>query len=386
MVKVRARLLALASLWIAAACAAAQAPTEGQIQSIRREILGEMERKGIPGLSAAIALEGNLAWSEGFGFSDLENRVAATAKTVYRLASISKSVSAVAALRLWEEGKLDLDAPVQTYCKAFPEKSWPVTTRQLLGHLSGIRHYKPGEIESTKHYASLTQALEIFKDDPLAHRPGEKYTYTTYGYTLLGCVLEGASGQAFADHLDKSVMKPARLDAMRVDDVYAIIPNRAQGYSKRPDGALRNSGLADTSYKIPGGGLCATTEDLARFAIALMGGTLLKPETLELAWTPQKLSDGSATGYGLGFGIGERNGFKVVSHTGSQQRVNTVLLMVPAKKLAVAVMCNLEGSAPMALARRIATILAPDLGGGRAASTARLSIRLGACEALRSCQ
>ncbi len=103
-------------------------------------------------------------------------------------------------MQLWERGQLDLDAPVQKYCPAFPQKQAPITTRQVMGHLGGIRHYKAGsqddpEVGNTKHFDNPIQGgLDFFKNDPLVADPGSHFHYSTQGYTLVGCVMEGASG------------------------------------------------------------------------------------------------------------------------------------------------------------------------------------------------
>jgi serine beta-lactamase-like protein LACTB, mitochondrial len=330
-----------------------------KIEKIEKAITAEMSRQNIPGLSVAIVTDRKLRWSNGYGLADLENYIPAKSATVYRLGSISKSVTAVAVMQLAERGKLDLDAPVQKYCPAFPQKQWPITTRQLLGHLAGVRHYKSeAEFLSTRHYNSVVEGMEMFKDDPLLHEPGTKYFYTTHGYAILGCVIEGASGMKFADYVAANVFKPAGMDTMRVDDVFEIIPNRAQGYFKTQGGQLRNSTLADTSYKIPGGGFCSTVIDLARFAIAAQSATLVKQETTEQMWTRQKTRDGKETSYGLGWSIGERNGMKEVQHGGAQQRVSTNLYMIPEKGFAVVLMVNMEGVGGRlgALSREIADI------------------------------
>lgn len=334
----------------------------GQLRSARvveieRAIRTEMERQRIPGLSVALVTEHRLQWVKGFGYADLENSVPATERTVYRLASISKTITATAVMQLAERGKLDLDAPIQRYCPAFPEKPWPITARQLLAHVSGIRHYKrPEEITSTRHYTRIVDALEIFKDDPLEHEPGARFTYTTYGYTVLGCAIEGASGMSYLDYVRENIFQPAGMDRARDDDVFALIPHRAQGYRRMPSGELQNSPLADTSNKIPGGGLCSTVLDLARFAIALQQGKLLRRETLEKMWTPQMTRDGRQTSYGLGWSLSEHRGRREVFHTGGQPRVSTLLYMRPEDRLAVVLMSNLEGARLLDLARRIADL------------------------------
>src|SRR5262245_50323701 len=146
-----------------------------------------------PGVAVAVVLNGERAWSAGFGMADLENNVAVTPQTLFRLASVSKPITATGAMHLWEQGKLDLDAPIQKYCSAFPQKEWPITTRQLLGHLGGIRHYNPdgkGDVpeDSARHFSTMQESLPLFAGDPLVAKPGTEFHYSTYGYTLIGCV------------------------------------------------------------------------------------------------------------------------------------------------------------------------------------------------------
>ncbi|HZG54543.1 MAG TPA: serine hydrolase domain-containing protein [Pyrinomonadaceae bacterium] len=329
-----------------------------KIKLIEAAVAAEMSRQNIAGLSLAVVTDNQLRWSNGYGFADLENYVPAKAATVYRLASISKSVTAVAVMQLAERGQLDLDAPVQKYCPAFPEKQWPLTSRQILAHLSGIRHYKSEEeYAGTRRYESIAAGLEMFKNEPLLHEPGAKYTYTTFGYSVLGCALEGASGQKFSDFVRANVFQPAGMDRMRVDDINALIFNRAQGYRRTKTGELRNSDLADNSYKLPGGGLVSTVEDLAKFAIAVHTDKLLKKETTERMLTSQKTRDGKETNYGLGWSVQVQDGQKIVGHSGAQQRVSTYLHMIPARNFAVALMVNVEDTRLRSLAERIAEIV-----------------------------
>jgi len=127
---------------------------------IEKAISAFMTANSVPGVSVAVVQNGQPVWSAGFGMADLEDSAPATASTLYRLGSISKSITAVAILQLYERGKLDLDAPVQKYCPAFPPKDSPITSRQLLAHLSGIRHYNDDGMgyvpeDSARHFASM---------------------------------------------------------------------------------------------------------------------------------------------------------------------------------------------------------------------------------------
>lgn len=265
-----------------------------QISKIESLIQSEMSQSKIPGLSVAIVRGDQLRYARGFGMADLENSVAARPATVYRLGSMSKTITATAVMQLAEKGKLDLDAPVQKYWAAFPEKPWPVTARQLLAHLAGVRDYNNQkfleEYFSTRHYNNITESLDIFKNDPLVQEPGTKYSYSTYGYNVLGCAIEGASAVSYEDYVRENILKPTGMSDTGIDDVFRIIANRARGYSKTRDGVIRNTMMADTSNKIPAGGLVSTVEDISKFAIALRNGKLLGSASLTQAWTLQRLA------------------------------------------------------------------------------------------------
>lgn len=325
-------------------------------QKVEAAVRELMERSHVPGLSVAVSDRGR-RWAVGVGLADVENDVPVSVETSFRLASISKPITAVAVMQLVECGRLDLDAPIQRYVRRFPEKNWPVTARQLLGHLGGVRHYRPGEIESTRHYESVGDALAIFEGDPLVHEPGTKFLYSTYGYNLAGAAVEGASDEPFGEYLHKHIFEPGGMLHARVDDSRAIVPHRARGYRRDDEGDLTNAVLADTSNKVPGGGLCSTPTDLVAFAEAFLAGKLVKPETVALMTTPQKTKDGTETGYGLGWNVRTHEGHREVSHGGAQPRVATLLYTRPDQGIVVALMCNLEGTPLLPLARRITGIV-----------------------------
>lgn len=344
-------------------------PGQGLLADWREEVVTKisekMEERGIPGLSVAVSVKGDLQLERAFGLADVENGVPATPRTLYRTASIAKSFTAVLALDLHEEGKLDLDAPVRKTLPDFPEKPWPITSRQLLGHLGGVRHYqKVGEANGTRHFRSVEEALELFADDPLLHEPGTRFHYTTYGYNLVGHVVEVVGGADFATLLQKRIAEPAGLSSTRLDSHYDIIPHRTRGYwrfripgSGDPQGRLLNAHLHDTSMKVPGGGLLSTPGDLVRFAHALTEGKILEPETLEMMWTSLETRDGEKTGYGLGWRVRQEGERKIVSHSGGQAGTSTRLVLAPAEQVAVAVMCNLRNAEIGMLAQEILEVV-----------------------------
>jgi CubicO group peptidase (beta-lactamase class C family) len=348
------------ALWAACLCplgepgAAALPPTGGELdtavtETVESLLMEKMSEDRIPGLSVALVVDGVLTWSRGFGTADVENFVPATATTAYRTASIGKALTATAVLQLAESQRLDLDAPVQEYCPAFPRKRWTVTTRHLLTHTSGIRHYgganEEAELFNTVHYDDVVDALQIFKDDPLLFEPGTAYLYSTFGYVTLGCVIEGASGQDYLTYMQQHVFAPAGMNHTRDDDPAALVPRRAAGYLLDADGRLRNSRWVDMSSKLPAGGFITTAPDLARFAAALMEHRLLRAETVEEMITPARLRDGRQVAYGLGWGLfpgetwyGEREAF----HGGVTPQVSGMLYLLPDRRFAIAILMNLE--------------------------------------------
>src|SRR5215831_3516478 len=297
--------------------------SEEKRQAIEKAVASFMSANSVPGLSAAVVLDGEPRWSQGFGMADLENSSPATSSTLFRLGSISKPLSATAVLQLWESGKLDLDAPVQKYCPEFPQKESPITTRQLLGHLAGIRHYNPdgkGDVpeDSARHFSSMKESLQLFAGDPLLAKPGAEFHYSTYGYTLIGCVLEAVAGERFVDYVRKNVFEPAVMGQTRDDDFFTVIPHRTRWYHKDKSGIVRNASVLDSSYKIPGGGLISSADDMAKVEVAILTDKLLKRGTRDLMWTSQKTADGKETSYGLGWGIGDKFGIHILAHTGGQ--------------------------------------------------------------------
>jgi CubicO group peptidase (beta-lactamase class C family) len=341
-----------------------------QLEAIDTAVNAAVMRLGVPGVSVAIASSGLVRFEGGYGMADLENEVPAKPATVYRLASVSKPMTAVAVLQLHERGLLDLDAPVWRYAPGYPEKPWPVTSRQLLAHLGGVRHYRDDEPTNTRPAWTMAESLAFFKDDALLHEPGTRFSYSTYGYNLLGAVVEGASGKPFVEYMRENVFSPAGMPSARVDEVAALIPHRAQGYTRRGGGPLRNSELADVSYKAPGGGLCANAVDVARFGQALVDGRLLKRETLDLMLTVPKSKDPRPSGYALGLNVNAgaaRGARREAWHTGGQERVSTVIFLLPDAGVSVAVLTNLEGigSELVALGRELASIASPPTLGPR---------------------
>ncbi|HKG21260.1 MAG TPA: serine hydrolase domain-containing protein, partial [Blastocatellia bacterium] len=302
---------------------------------------------------------------------DLEQRVPVTPRTRFRLGSVSKMLTAAAVARLYQEGKLDLDAPIQKYVPTFPDKGAPVTTRQLAGHLAGIRHYQGKDYSNGRnidfeHYDKVIDSLKIFQDDPLVAPPGSRYQYSTFGYTLISQAVEGAAGRGFLDYMDEEVFRPLGLRHTGADRSESITPDRTRFYQRGPGGKQANAPFVDSSYKWAGGGFLSTAEDLVSFGSSHLRPGFFKRETLDLLFTTQRTADGKETGVGIGWRIGTDSlARRVIHHAGSISGGRSVILIFPAEGVVVALLSNLGDSPPaveqtaLALAERFIEVDEP---------------------------
>ena len=314
---------------------------DGAITTARAVVGRLVWEADLPGLAIAVAIRGDLVWSEGFGYADLEHRVPVTPLTKFRIGSVSKPLTAAALMTLVEAGRLDLDAPIRRYVRQFPDKGEPITARQLAGHLAGIRHYNEGEGINYHSYTDVLQALEIFAADSLLHPPDTKYRYSSYGYNLLSAVIQAAAGEDFLRYIERAVLQPLGMRHTIADHTDSIIPHRTAFY--RRDGQVLNAQFTDNSYKWAGGGFLSTAEDLVRFGSALLDGGFLQAESVELLFTSQHTMAGEATGYGMGWRPREDwHGRRVVHHGGSSKGGRAFLSLYPEQHLVIAMLANIN--------------------------------------------
>jgi serine beta-lactamase-like protein LACTB len=312
------------------------------IAADRAFILDTMRVLGAPGASVTVMKDGVVVWSEGFGWADIEEQVPVTPLTRFRIGSVSKSLTSIGLGLLVQEGKIDLDSPVQRYVPSFPAKQAPVTLRELAGHTSGIRHYRGNEMLIQRHYATVTQSLDIFRDDTLLFTPGTRFSYSSYGFNLLSAAMERAAGEPFVQFMSRRVFDALGLRHTVAEYADSLIPFRAHFYTPADSGnGIINAPFVDNSYKWAGGGFLSTTEDLARAAQLLLEGAVLKPETRQLLWTSQRTTDGKETGYGMGWFVDRDSaGRRRVFHSGGSVGGTAYLLIYPDQKLVIALLVN----------------------------------------------
>jgi CubicO group peptidase (beta-lactamase class C family) len=327
----------------------------------RRFILDTMRVLGAPGASVTVVKDGDVVWSEGFGWADMEQRVAVTPLTRFRIGSVSKSLTSIGLGLLVQEGKLDLDAPIQRYVPSFPVKRAPITARELAGHTAGIRHYRGSEMLIQRHYASVTEALDIFRNDTLLFTPGSRFAYSSYGFNLLSAAMERAAGEPFVHFMTRRVFEPLGLRHTVAEYADSLIPFRAHFYTRADSGnGIINAPYVDNSYKWAGGGFLSTTEDLARVGQLLLEGALLKPDTRQLLWTSQRTADGKETGYGMGWFVDRDSaGRRRVYHSGGSVGGTAYLLIYPDQKLVLALLVNSDHTFVRAAPRIAEAFLIP---------------------------
>ncbi len=302
-----------------------------------------VERTGAPGLSISIAQKGKLVFSKGYGYADLENKIPVDpSKTKFRIGSVSKTLTATALAKLYENGKVDLDVPVQTYVSRWPEKKQNITLRQLGGHLAGIRHYRGTEFLSKKKYDNVDKGLDIFINDPLINTPGTEYAYSSYGWNLISVAMENAAGINFLSLMQKTVFDELGMNNTVPDHADRNITDRVKFYQKR-NGKVVEAPYVDNSYKWAGGGFVGTTEDLCKFGQAHMKSGYLKQSTLDEWKKSQATTSGKKTNYGIGWRtFNGPDGIRLYGHSGGSVGGITFFLMHIPSQTVLAITGNMD--------------------------------------------
>lgn len=297
--------------------------------------------QSIPGLQLAIMKHDRLIYSNALGYSDKIKEIEAKSTTQFRIASVSKTMTSAGLMKLVSQGKVDLDKPVQYYVPSFPQKKHPITVRQLLSHLGGIRDYFgiswEEEIFIQEHYKNSTEAISIFSNDSLVAKPGTEFVYSSFGYNLLGAVIEGASNQSYLEYMNEEIWKPLNMNSTYGDIADSTMTHKSKFYFLSEEEATPY----DLSSTYPGGGLISTSNDLVKFGSSMLTGRLLNDSLLNQVFETQYTSDGESTGYGLGWYIGkDSNGMKVWYHAGELPSSGSIVLVYPEHGVVIALLAN----------------------------------------------
>ena len=321
----------------------------------------------VPGAAVLVLRDGVAVFRRAYGCADLEQQIAATPATNYRLASMTKQFTAAAVLALTEDGRLSLADPVRKWLPSLPPAADPVTIRQLLTHTSGLIDYEdliPAETTQQIHDADVLHLLE--SQNRLYFAPGTSYRYSNTGYALLALIVARAAGEDFAAFLRRRIFLPLGMRAtLAYEAGVSSVANRAFGYSYE-HAAWRRTDQSVTSAVLGDGGVYSSIDDLAKWDAALYDERLLSAHSLQLAFTPATATDDPAVHYGFGWRISG----ETLWHSGETVGFRNVIVRYPRRHFTVIVLTNRDAPEPYDLALAIAKLYLPDADAGRAAGGA----------------
>lgn len=344
--------------------AARYAAAADQIRQHARDLIVD---ENLPGVSIAVAVDGELAWAEALGWSDLDERVPLTPRTRFRIGGVSQTLTAAAVGLLLERGLLDLDAPVRDYLPTLPDGHERVTARQSMGHVAGFGHYGGGErgqvdpddglAFARRTCAVAADAIDIVAGDRLRFEPGTAFRYSSYGWVLVSVLVEAIAGEPFADFMAREVFAPLGMPDTRLDAPGGppgrhghAAPGRAglyfPAFAMRTRYGLHGAPNIDHTCLMGADGFVSTPSDLVRFGAALSRGDVLDPGTVDLLQTAVQLASGEPTDYGLGWFVRrvplDDAEARVIGHGGSAVGGSTSFMAFPDHDLVIAVSSNVS--------------------------------------------
>jgi CubicO group peptidase (beta-lactamase class C family) len=336
----------------------ASAQTRAVVDSIDRFVRSELARQRVPGMSVAVLRGDSVLLARGYGYANVEHHVPATDSTVYEVGSVSKQFTAAAVVMLSEQGRLSLDDPIIRF---LPEGSgvWPrVTIRHLLTHTSGIPDDTIPDWHRDYTEAELARSAAA---QPLDFEPGDRESYSSTGYALLGFIIHRVTGVFWGDFVRDHIFRQLGMNTARVISDADIVPNRAAGYYLLND-TLKNQGWVSPTISTTADlGLSFSVRDLAQWAIGLNHGKVPSRAGLEASWTPVRLNDGGTYPYGFGWNLTQQRGYRRIGHSGAWLGFQATIQRYPDFDMSVIVLANLAQAKPEATALAIAGLLEPAL-------------------------
>jgi serine beta-lactamase-like protein LACTB, mitochondrial len=339
----------------------------GAVEQARQAVRADVASMNLPGVSVAVGVGGDIVWAEAFGWADVENQVKAAPNTRFYIGTASKMLTSAAVGMLVEQGELNLDEEIQTYVPAFPKKPWPVTLRQLMAHMAGVRRDAGDEEPVRVRCDDTLEALPRFADRKLLFEPGTAYRYSNYGWILVSGAVEAAARVPFPRFMRRHIFDPIGMDNTSADPPADASPDQSVYYFPRfaADTRYGTQGPETVDFSCFSGAsaLQSTPSDMVRFLTALNSGTLLKPETVQLLQTSQRLPSGEETGYGLGWNLETvtlgGQPARAIGYDGSLRGGQVSSFMIfPDRDLVIAVMSNMSFADTTTIAMKVAEAFA----------------------------
>jgi serine beta-lactamase-like protein LACTB len=348
---------------------APQAEWGRAVEQAQQIVRANLLEQNLPGLSVAVGINGEVVWAEGLGWASIEDRLAVAPNTKFRVLGASQALTSAGVGLLLEKDRLKLDDEIQKDVPAFPKKQWPVTLRQLMGHVSGVPNDEGDEAPLMTRCERTLDGLKLenFAQRPLRFEPGTKSGYSTYGWVLVSAAVEAAAGEPFFAYMRSQVFEPLGMSDTRAENWVEQIPNRAGFYHPRfaADTRYGPESAREGDHSCWAGALAflSTPSDLVRFGIAINSGKLLQPATVRTLQTPQVLASDEQTRFGLGWELETHplagTSTRVAGSSDSRSvGGSTSLLTFPDRGIVVAVMTNTTFADTRGLGLRIAQAFA----------------------------
>ena len=341
------------------------------IQLAETWISEQMAYYNLPGLVVGVVYDQDLIWAKGFGYSDLEKKTSATPQTIFRIASITKLFTCTAIMQLRDQGKLQLDDPIEKYLPWFKMKSRfpdapPITIRHLMTHTSGLPREAAFPYWTDHRFPTLEEIIETLPNQETIYPSETKWKYSNLGMALLGEIVVAASGEDYETYIQNHILKPLNMSSSSINLNADHKKRLATGYGRRlVDGARKVMPFTDSKGLTPAANMSSTVEDLARFASFQFRerngekDQILKYDTRREMQRVHWLQPSWKSGWGLGFSISYRDDKTFVGHGGWVAGYRTQITLCPDKKIAVIVMSNAEDGSPSFFANKIFDLLAP---------------------------
>jgi CubicO group peptidase (beta-lactamase class C family) len=359
-VRIFRTLAALGAIAVIAPPVNAQEPLpadmQARIDSAAREVLA---RTGAPSASIAVVRGSKIVYTNAYGSARLEPRLAASPAMRYSIGSVSKQFTATAILLLAERGKLSLNDKVSRWLPDLTRAN-EVTVRQVLSMTSGYQDYWPQDyvMPPMLHPTTAGQIADAWARKPLDFEPGSKWQYSNTNYVIAGMIIEKITGAPMVAFLRREIFTPLHLESVMITDDAALGPTDPERYLRYALGPLRQAPKEGRGWLFAAGELAMTASDLARWDIAVINQSILKPASYAAQQTNTLLNNGVGTGYGLGVNVGTSNGRRLISHSGEVSGFTAQNLIYPDDSTAVVVLTNLDAtSASGQIAGRITDLL-----------------------------
>ncbi len=299
------------------------------------------------GASGSYSVNGEVIWEAATGYADKAKKQDFTIDTQVRTASIAKSMTAIAVMQLVEQDLIDINLPIDNYIPEFVQKhKTKITTKHLLAHTSGMDAYKKDkEADNKNNYATLLDAYAVFKDRKLRFEPGTEFYYTSYGYVVLGILIEKISGLSYEAYMQTHIWDKAKMTNTGIEKPDVKREHATTLYHRDRKGKIKEAKPINLSNRTPAGGFYSTANDLIKFGNALINNTLVSSDTFKLMGQHHSLEKVN-NGYGFGFYLygGEQNEAGIIGHNGAQRGTSTQLFMIPSLKTVIAVVANTSGA------------------------------------------